>query len=170
MKKTVYAVLFLFLSFTLSEQVHAQAVVKGTKLIGASVIIRDGFTPVGVEGEYGIQDNIGIGARFWTASNSESGYKATLSFIGAQGNYHLGSLFNLPDVADVFAGASLGLVSGKLNLGAFGSASESKFGSYLQLGGRYFFGEKFGAKLQVNVGLSNADNNSNVEIGGTFRF
>lgn len=65
--------------------------------------------------------------------------------IGVRANYYFDSLFGLPDEWDVFGGANLGY-----GIGLDNNNSDFAFG--LQIGGRWFWNDKWGVYAQFEGG------------------
>jgi len=109
-----------------------------------------GSIPFGVNAEYAISENIGIGctvmAQFW----SETGWKESWITLSAEANYHFVRM--AADKIDLYVGAGLGYgiysvsYSGLITTGASGSS-----GLTLEpiLGGRYFLSPKVALSLRL---------------------
>lgn len=122
--------------------------------------------------EYGLKKfPITIGPR--TMLNYKPADNFLGAFVGAAGNYHFGQHLKIDQTKfDLYGGLTLGMGV----YAAWGDYSGFDYTTatqtYLQAGGRYFFGKKVSLYSQINLGLnSNArvvDGNT-LEIGVTFR-
>jgi hypothetical protein len=176
MKNTI---LMLFvasiLSFT-SEKAFAQFE-KGDKLLNLGIGLNSyygGGVPIGAAFEYGITDEISIGAQidFSRWSYGYGGYKWSYTFVpvAVRGSYHFGKLINLPtDKLDLYGGAALGYYISKYkdNTGYTGYydnvyGNKALFGIYA--GGRYYFKDNIAGFAEVGYGVST------LKVGVTFKF
>ncbi|MCX6567124.1 MAG: hypothetical protein NTW38_12030 [Candidatus Aminicenantes bacterium] len=128
-----------------------------------------GSLPLGVSGEYGVTENIGVGGsvmgQFW----SEEFWKVSLITIAAEANYHFTKLD--ADKVDLYAGAGLGysVVSVSYNTGySSGSAAASGLSLYPLVGGRYWFSPKIAASLKLYGYLVGSYTGFGGAIGVTF--
>lgn len=164
--KKLNCVLFLVLAASFS--IRAQAPLgKGGIQLNAGTGFSGFGVPIYVGADFGVHDDITIGPKI---SHRSYGYSVngndldqTLTYIGFNGNYHFNRVFGLPDEWNVYAGATLGYFiwsSSDLN-GA--KSSGLAFGA--QVGGRYFFTEKFGINLELGGGSA-----SEASFGITYRF
>lgn len=123
--------------------------------------VRAGFStygiPLSLGVDYGVYENITVGA--------DLGYRSAPLFsvvgISANGNYHFGNMLNIPTNFDVYAGLNVGY-----NKVLVSSVSDfSALGLGLQLGGRYFFDDKWAVGLELGGGLAA----TGVQIGVTYK-
>ncbi|RYF49911.1 MAG: hypothetical protein EOO39_45005, partial [Cytophagaceae bacterium] len=76
---------------------------QGTVLLNGGFGFPDGFTLVDINGEYGVADNVGVGALVKFVTQSGSG-----TLLGLQGNYHIGQALQINNSkVDPFVGLTL---------------------------------------------------------------
>ncbi len=134
-----------------------------------------GVPPVSLSYEYGITDNIGVGAFVgYTSSTTDFGFfgnSAEINFtymmFAARGSYH----FELIDDFDTYAGVMIGYNNASVDYGDtdFGGLEQPSFdvGGVLYgfyAGGRYHFTDNIGAFLEIGYGISA------VNLGLAFKF
>lgn len=112
-----------------------------------------GSVPLYVGVDFNIADNVTLGPIASISGDFFSG-------VGAL-NYHFDELFALPSEWNVYAGANVGFIA-SLDDNFRGDG----FGIGLQLGGRYFFNEKWGANIEAGGG----NQISGGKVGATFKF
>jgi len=130
--------------------------------------------PIYVGMDYGFNEDITFGGEISYRSYSQSffGVKFKHKIIGFSGNanYHFNNLLSLPTEFDLYGGVSLGFYSWSTSssgssLIKYTGSGGSGLGVGLQIGGRYFFNESWGANLQLGGG--NAA--SGAQIGVTYQ-
>jgi hypothetical protein len=128
-----------------------------------------GSLPFGVNGEYAMTENIGVGgtvmAQFW----SETYWKESLISLSAEALYHFIKLN--ADKFDIYGGAGLGysIVSVSYNTGYFnGSSAASGLDLYPILGARYWFSPKIAASIRFNARVLGSFTGVGGVIGVTF--
>ena len=129
---------------------------KGEKVLNAGVGLSSyGGTPIYVGLEFGVHQDISVGADVSFQSKNYSYAKVSAIAVTAKGNYHFNRILNIEDKWDLYAGAGLSYYnwSYKDDLG-FNYAQDYNSGIFLnaQVGGRYFFSEKFGVNLEFGGG------------------
>lgn len=136
MKKIILAVaLFIGVS-----SLHAQA----TKQLNMGVGLNTGGLPIYLGYEIPIASNITISPM---VSFNLDGFDYLIPAIKA--DYYFDTLLGLPSSFDFYGGANFGYIMG---LGAFSPSSDFDFG--LELGGRWFWSDKFGLNLEFSGGNS----------------
>ncbi|MDJ1501365.1 hypothetical protein [Xanthocytophaga agilis] len=161
-----YLTLFLLVAGIFTSKVQAQEVA-GTKYLNAGVGIGSfnaGGIPLGVSFEYGLKNNISVGAFFDYARYGENyaGYKwhYTFLYFGGRASYHANELFGISnEKLDVYGGLSLGFrsVSYKDNSGYYNdyySPYNSSLILGLHAGARYMLSEKVGGFAEVGYGVA----------------
>jgi len=152
MKKQILTfaiLLFASLSF-------AQSPLENGKLqLNAGVGFSSWGIPLYVGVDYGVHTDITIGGEFSFRSYSETiigdKYKATIIGISGNGNYHFNRILNIPSKWDLYAGLNLGFYFWNTS-GDYPGSSSSGVGLGAQIGGRYFFSNKFGINLEFGGG------------------
>ncbi len=134
---------------------------KGGKQLNAGVGFSSFGVPVYVGADFGVHESISIGPRFSYRNygNRVGGlrYNQSLTVLSFNGNYHFNTLLNLPPEWNLYAGLTLGYYfwsdirwnDGRNDLF---DGEGSGVGLDLQVGGRYFFDEKWGVNLEFGGG------------------
>lgn len=128
-------------------------------------------TPVYVGVDFGVAPNITVGGELSYQSynryySNAYDYKSSIFGIQANGNYHFNELLSIPSEWDFYAGANLNYYNWTTKLdGQKVNYDEDNFGIGIQVGGRYFFTERFG----VNVQAGGGNVVSGVKLGITYK-
>ncbi len=109
--------------------------------------------------DFGVHKDITVGGEISFRSYSDNwgdNYNSRHTIIGisANGNYHFNTLLNIPKEWDVYAGANLGYYIWHTNDSNYNGSGSSGLGLGLQVGGRYYFNDKFGINAEVGSGNS----------------
>lgn len=159
MKKINWLIVFSMLAASVA---FAQAPPgKGGKQLNAGIGFSSWGVPVHVGLDFGVHPDITIGPdiSYRNYRYRAGGFKwdQSLTVIGFNGNYHFNTLLDIPSEWNFYAGLTLGyyIWSNSENTGAYGSG----MGVSGQIGGRYFFSDKFGLHLELGGGRA---------TGGTF--
>jgi len=156
MKKSFLTILLV----VFATMMYSQSPVVKTQF-NAGVGISSWGLPVYVGVDFGVHQDITVGAELSFRTRSNYG-----SVIGISGNanYHFNTILNIPSPWDFYAGLNIGYLI--LNYdNQYVGAHASGFGIQGQIGGRYFFSDKFGINLEFGGG--NAF--SGGKLGVTFR-
>jgi hypothetical protein len=159
MKKILLILSFLSIA-TLSQAQYALD--KGKLQLNAGLGLSNWGLPVYVGLDYGVHKDISVGGEISFRNYSPRFYSYNIIGISANGNYHFNYLLKIPKQWDLYAG---------LNLGFFvwtGDVTQrgSPLGVGAQVGGRYYFTDKFGFNLELGGG--NAFGGG--KIGITYKF
>ena len=146
MKKIRLVGLFSMLCLTLA---FAQAPPgKGGKQFNAGLGFSGFGVPVYAGIDFGVHQDITIGPR--VSFRNYSDFDQSLFVVGFNGNYHFNTLFNMPSEWNFYAGLTIGYyVWSDSDLPG---REISGIGLDAQIGGRYFFSEKFGVNLEFGGG------------------
>jgi len=135
----------------------------GKTQVNAGVGLSSWGVPVYVGLDYGLIKDVTIGAEasFRSYQDKFIGKKYSHSIIGISGNanYHFNRVLKIPSKLDLYAGINIGFYIWNSTDNYPGSHT-SGLGLGAQLGGRYFFTNKFGINLEVG--------GSNAFAGGKF--
>lgn len=160
MKKFILIIAFGFISNGLFAQNPLR---EGQTQINAGIGISGWGVPVYVGFDYGIAKDWSLGGQlsFQTNDDAYHGYHYDSSAIGigANGNYHFNTIMNIPKDFDFYAGASLTYYIWNYDdYHDYPHPDNTTLGLGLQVGGRYFFNDKFGINLELggNTGTSGA--------------
>lgn len=167
MKKAFSLLLAILITVTVSNAQSPLA--KSEKQLNAGLGFSNWGHPVYVGFDFGVYKDITVGFegsfRSYSDRWSDKSYTHTIIGILGNGNYHFNSLLFIPSDWDFYAG---------LNLGFYAWSSPSDYeGTHnsgldmgLQIGGRYFFNNKFG----INLELGGGNNTSGGKIGISYKF
>ena len=171
MKKFILIIAFGFIS----NGVFAQNPLgEGRTQINAGVGISGCGVPVYIGFDHGISKDWSLGGQLSFQTDDEpyhySGhdyhYNSSAIGIGANGNYHFNRVLDIPRNFDFYAGASLTYYIWNYDdYNENPHPDNTSLGLGLQVGGRYFFTDKFGINLEFggNTGTSGA------KLGLTFK-
>ncbi len=157
MKKLSLLVMVLF-----STVVFSQRIQEGGHQVNAGLGFSSGWgLPVFAGYDYAVTNDITIGGQINYATSSDTyatfKWNSTWVSFGANGNYHFNNVLQIPNNFDVYAGVTLAY-----NLYSYDYPSEldakyrtgsnSKMGFRGQIGGRYFFNDKFAINVEFGGG------------------
>jgi len=132
---------------------------KGEKYLTPQIGLYSGEIPFGAAFEYAMTENIGVGATVMVWFGS--GFHVIMPSVEA--GYH----FTMLDVEklDLFAGVGLGyaIVGGN----GFHGSSDLSINPFIA--GRYWFSEKLGVSLKINIGLIGDWTGVGTMLGVVFR-
>ncbi len=123
-------------------------------------------TPVYAGLDYGLGNNITVGAEASYVSYKYVGFTSTIIGIQANGNYHFNEILNTPSEWDFYAGLSGNYYVWNIDNGGVDVIDDTPFGIGAQIGARYFFNNKFG----VNIEGGGGNATSGGKIGITYKF
>lgn len=137
--------------------VNAQAPIGvGEAQINAGLGFSSSGVPVYAGFDIGVHEDITVGGeisfRSFNDSYQETTYNHTMIGIAGNANYHLNTLLELPREWDVYGGLNLGFYIVNTSDSGYGGTADSGFGLGAQVGGRYYFNEKFGINLEFGGG------------------
>lgn len=158
------------LLFSINNNVKAQNPIQvGQMQLNAGFGLSNYGLPIYVGLDYGVHPDITVGGDISFRSYNESYYGTkyghTIFGFSANGNYHFNTLIGIPDNFDFYAGANIGFLMWNSPSG-YGGGSTSGLRIGFQLGGRYYFNEKFGVNLEFGAGNTFSDG----KIGVSVRF
>lgn len=151
---------------------NAQRVQKGEAQVNIGLGVANGWgMPVYAGLDYGIHNDITVGAEFSMATENYSGdIKGRWIGAGINGNYHFNTLFKIPNKWDVYAGATLAYNSFSYRYNGsdydYISGEASGVGFAGQAGARYYFTDH----LAVNVEVGGGTVASGGKIGLSYKF
>jgi outer membrane immunogenic protein len=139
--------------------------------------------PFYIGADYGIHKDVTLGAEFsyrshthyWNGNKNYPGmyYRHSSTGLLFNGNYHFNSLLDIPKEWDFYAGANVGLFFISDNRPDYIDVRGDDYRYYgtslglgLQVGGRYFFTDRFGLNLEFGGG----NVFSSGKFGVTFKF
>lgn len=125
--------------------------------------------PVYVGMDYGIHEDVSMGGEFsfrnYRDNVDSRNYDHTIFGFLVNGNYHFNRVIGIPDPWDFYAGLNIGFYSWTSS-DDYPNSGSSGLGLGMQVGGRYYFSEKFG----INLELGGGNTVSGGKFGVTFKF
>ncbi len=151
------AVLIIITLFAFSDAFSQGSLGKGNKQLNAGVGISTWGVPVYVGVDFGVHPDITVGPMVSFRSYSERfgavNYNHSIFVLGFNGNYHFNSLIDLDPEWDLYAGLTMGYYIWSSPNDYIGNQN-SALGVVGQIGGRYFFSDKFGVNLEFGGGVA----------------
>lgn len=167
----------LLFAFTLcSMSLFAQgSLEKGNAQLNAGFGLSTWGVPIYVGVDYAVHEDITVGGkvsyRNYSHRFANERYRQSLTTIGVNGNYHFNRIFELPSQWDLYAGITLGYYvwsdvrwSNNNGIATYGGEA-SGIGAGLQVGGRYFFNDRFAVNLEAGAGTG-----TGLDLGITYKF
>lgn len=131
------------------------ALAKGQTQLNAGVGLSSWGVPVYIGLDYGVHQDVTLGGELSFQSYKEgyhdTDYDHTIMGVSGNANYHFNNILEIPSNWDLYAGLSLGFYVWNSPNGYHGSHS-SGLGVSGQIGGRYYFTNKFGVNLEFGGG------------------
>jgi hypothetical protein len=151
MKKAIFAVIALLI-LSGAAMAGTNEFSKGSFFITPQVGINSWSVPFGVNVEYAITPNIGVGGTIMVWMWGDTWYTYSIISPSVEAVYHLTKL--QVKKLDVFGGVSLGYAifsfKTKEDIGFTGTLGSSGLDFGLVLGARYYLTEKIAASFRVN--------------------
>lgn len=149
---------FLLAVFTVGYTNAQAPLEKGAFQLNAGLGTSAWGVPVYAGVDYGLVDNVTLGAElsFQTYNRNVGFGDANSTIVGfqANGNYHFNELLEMRSEWDFYAGANLNFFNWSTKINGvkndFYDSTAPELG--LQVGGRYFFNDKFAVNLQIGGG------------------
>ena len=128
---------------------------KGQSQLNAGLGFSSWGLPVYIGFDAGVHPDISVGGEFsfrsYNNNYQDNKYRHNIIGISANGNYHFNSVMDIPKEWDFYAGLNLGFYFWNSDPDYNGDGS-SGLGLGAQVGGRYYFSNKFGINLEVGGG------------------
>ena len=130
---------------------------KGNEQFNAGVGFSTWGVPVYLGVDFGVHQDVTIGPvvsyRNYSERFNSNRYSHSIFTLGFNGNYHFNTLIDLDPEWDLYAGLTLGYYIWSSPNDYIG-AQASALGLQGQIGGRYFFSDKFGVNVEFGGGIS----------------
>jgi hypothetical protein len=143
MKKITFIIVLSFITLISAAQGEAP-LAKGGRQLNFGVGFNTGGFPAYIGMDFAVHNDITVGGVIGLDLNSFSSLD-----ISARGDYHFNRLLGITPNWDFYAGLNLGF-----RLGFNGNSGGLSLGG--QVGGRYFWNEKWGVNLEFGGGLFGA--------------
>jgi hypothetical protein len=151
-KLSLLILLFVITLATISAQSSLE---KGRKQLNAGVGFSGWGVPVYIGLDFGVSRDITLGLeasfRSYREDYNNSHYNSAIYGFSGNGNYHFNRVLNIPSNWDFYAGLNIGFYGWSSPSGYPGSGN-SGLGLGAQVGGRYFFTDRFGINLEFGGG------------------
>ncbi|WP_379085258.1 outer membrane beta-barrel protein [Pedobacter sp. UC225_65] len=129
---------------------------KGDKVLNAGLGFSSFATPVYVGLEFGVHEDISVAGEVSYQSKSYGWGKISAFGVSAKGNYHFNRILEIDEKWDLYGGIGLNYYNFSNKYDVSGYTYSGKYDSGIgfdaQVGGRYFFSEKFGVNLEFGGG------------------
>jgi hypothetical protein len=150
MKKLfIIASLLLITHFSFGQY----ALSKGETQLNAGLGLSSWGVPVYVGFDVGVHPDISVGGELSFRSYRDNWqgdrYNHNIIGISGNGNYHFNTLLNIPEEWDFYAGLNLGFYIWSTENDEYDGDGSSGLGLGAQVGGRYYFNDRFGINLEV---------------------
>ena len=131
------------------------ALPKGKAQFNAGVGLSSWGVPVYAGVDVGVHRDISVGGEFSFRSyydRVKNGYRYHHGIVGiaANGNYHFNTILNMPRSWDFYAGLNLGFYAWR-STDDYPGDGASGLALGAQVGGRYYFTNRFGLNLEVGT-------------------
>lgn len=140
---------------TLGTMYGANALSKGQTQMNAGVGFSSWGLPIYVGFDYGVHLDVTLGGEVSFQQYDEDyrhhDYDHSIIGISGNANYHFNNILEIPSNWDFYAGLGLGFYIWNSPSDYHGSNS-SGLGISGQIGGRYYFNQKFGVNLEFGGG------------------
>jgi outer membrane immunogenic protein len=147
--------LLLFCSLSLPALRGQYALAEGSSQLNAGLGFSTWGAPVFIGFDYGIDQDVSLGAEVSFRSYRErwqgDRYAHRIIGISGNGNYHFNSILEIPQEWDVYAGVNVGFYIWSSDE-RYGGSRSSGLGLGAQVGGRYYFSEKFAVNMEFGSG------------------
>jgi len=128
----------------------------GQTQLNLGVGFSDWGTPFYLGLDYGAARNVTVGGELSFRSYDENWnngyYRRSITGISGNANYHFNSALNIPRNFDFYAGLNLGFYVWSAADNGYQGNHSSGLGLGAQVGGRYYFTNKFGVNLEFGGG------------------
>lgn len=155
--KTIFALTLSTLLIAGWNVASAQyALPKGRTQLNAGLGLSSWGVPVYVGFDAGVHRDISVGGELSFRSyhdhykGNDFRYQHSIIGISANGNYHFNTLMEIPENWDFYAGLNLGFYFWNSDDDYPGDGS-SGLGLGAQVGGRYYFNDRWGINLEVGT-------------------
>lgn len=166
MRKIILSIVLMFSVVLVYSQNPLQ---KGEKQLNAGLGFSNWGLPVYFGMDFGVHPDISVGGEIGLHSyNQKIGpehYHHWVIGAAANGNYHFNTLLNIPSNWDFYAGLNIGFYFWS-SPNDYPGDHVSGLGLGAQIGGRYFFSDKFGLNLELGGGSAS----SGGKFGITYQF
>jgi len=152
MKKTITFIILLMASSAMFAQAP---IATGQSQFNAGVGLSSWGVPVYVGLDFGVHPDITLGAeasvRSYRRRYADSRYSHSIIGISGNANYHLNRILEIPSNWNLYAGLNLGFYIWN-SPDDYDGPRSSGLGVGGQVGGRYYFTDKFGINLEFGGG------------------
>jgi len=149
-----YILIFGFILLTI--YVYGQNPInKGQGQFNAGLGFSTGGLPMYLGFDIGVHPDITVGGelsvRFYEDGYRGENYHHSVVGMAGNGNYHFNNLLDIPSKWDFYAGLNIGFYLWNTN-DDYPGPDLSELGLGMQIGGRYYFNDKFGLNLEFGGG------------------
>ncbi len=149
------SIIFLISVATLFTANAQSPLARGGKQLNAGVGFSGWGVPLYLGMDFGALQNLTLGfegsIRSYDQHVHDRNYNSSIIGISANGNYHFNALMSIPSNWDFYAGLNLGFYFWS-SPSDYPYKDSSGLGLNAQIGGRYFFTNRFGLNLEFGGG------------------
>ncbi|GAB4305260.1 MAG: hypothetical protein Kow0068_26550 [Marinilabiliales bacterium] len=148
--------LFLLTGIFGSLLIYAQGPIgEGESQINVGLGFSNFGLPIYAGFDHGVHEDVTVGGEISYRSYSDTWlnnkYSHTIIGISGNGNYHFNNLLEIPSEFDFYAGLSIGFFIWSSSADYDGTGA-SGLGVAAQIGGRWYFSDKFSLNLELGGG------------------
>lgn len=155
MRKLIIIASLLFIANTSFAQ---YALAKGEAQFNAGLGFSSWGLPVYAGFDVGVHRDISVGGELSFRSYRErwagDDYRRKVIGIVGNGNYHFNTVLDIPEEWDFYAGLNLGFYIWDDPDNDYDGDNSSGLGLGAQVGGRYYFNDRFGLNLELGGGAN----------------
>jgi hypothetical protein len=152
--KKIYFIVTLIVA-TATSGFAQNPIEKGQAQLNAGVGLSSWGIPVYIGLDFGVHPDVTIGGelsfRSYNDHYKNARYNHSILGVSGNANYHFNTLLNIPNNWDFYAGLNLGFYYWN-SPNDYRGTYNSGLGLGAQVGGRYYFTEKFGINLELGGG------------------
>ncbi|MFH0895460.1 MAG: outer membrane beta-barrel protein [Bacteroidota bacterium] len=164
MKKTILISLFSFIVFSVAAQ---SPIDKGSVQLNAGLGLSGWGVPVYVGLDFGVSSAVTAGLELSYRSYHQNWhnyyYNHTIMGVSGNVNYHFDEVLQLKDPWNLYAGLNLGFYYWN-SPNSYDGDGASGLGIGAQIGGRYYFNDKFAINLEFGGGNAFAGGKIGVSV------
>lgn len=152
MKKIFFAIIIMFAVSTVFAN---NALAEGQNQFNAGVGFSTWGIPLYIGFDHAIHQDFTLGGELsfqsYQDKHDNHNYDHSIIGISGNGNYHFNNLLDIPSNWDLYAGLGIGFYIWN-SPDEYDGSHSSGLGISGQIGGRYFFTDKFGVNLELGGG------------------
>ena len=153
--KRIFLVIVISGLIALNSSAQESPLANGQTQLNFGVGFSSWGLPVYAGLDFGVHPDISVGGELSYRNFSDHWgnvkYHHSITGISGNGNYHFNRVLNIPSNWDFYAGLNLGFYIWSSDSG-YGGSGSSGLGLGAQVGGRYYWNDKWGVNLEFGGG------------------